>query len=650
MRLHVRALVLTDRNGETVAILVADLPHLSPNLHRQTADRVAKQTGIGADRLILSATHTHAGPGHHYAERQYNQYVSQVAGYDPAMVEFLVSRFAQAILDAHGRLRAARIAWRMTPVWGHTRNRSYDAYVRNKPEGAPPFPPPAGLEPARVAVDPTWTMLRVDTLGADGAHHPAGAFSIFAFHGTGNPPDNDLFDPDIQGIVNRRVERHIDSLNGRHPTFGTEAIHLLANGTEGDISPDWPPNSRCDLPLLRPTIGPGGPRTPPAPWEWRQTPRAHVALCLATARAYVNAVGDTLGRRAAALFDSIGAKLTDTHRIAVAFRTVRLRGYHGLCADPAIGASTAAGAEDGPTRLRGWRLFGFFSFGFEEGGRAVRKDPRNSCQREKHVLGEGMQRKSFGPFSGEHGLPEVAQLSVVRIGDLLLAVVPAEVTTVAGAAMKRAVRDSAHAHGLVPNGVAVIGLTNGYIQYATTDAEYSAQDYEGGSTLYGPKSAAVLAQELGRLAGQLGDAGGRSPVNVVDSLTAYPGDPISVLPDSAAGPPVQDVQRAFLALTCLGDTVVARWRDVYPGRLVPANEWVVQIERTSDGRWEPVVRDDDPYLEVRALGPAKGGGYLWELRWDAHPFPTGQVRVVLLPRSLLPAVVSGSCMRTARDQ
>jgi hypothetical protein len=53
---------------------------------------------------------------------------------------------------------------------------------------------------------------------------------------------------------------------------------------------------------------------------------------------------------------------------------------------------------------------------------------------------------------------------------------------------------------------------------------------------------------------------------------------------------------------------------------------------------------------VRALGPAKGGGYLWELRWDAHPFPTGQVRVVLLPRSLLPAVVSGSCMRTARDQ
>jgi neutral ceramidase len=315
-----------------------------------------------------------------------------------------------------------------------------------------------------------------------------------------------------------------------------------------------------------------------------------------------------------------------------------------------IGTSTAAGAEDGVTRLRGWRLFAIFPIGFEEGGSAVRKNPQNSCQREKRVLGDGMQQKSFGPFSGQHGLPDVAQLSVVRIGDLLLAAVPAEVTTVAGAAMKRAVRDSAHAHGLIPNGVAVIGLANGYIQYVTTDAEYGAQDYEGGSTLYGPKSAAVLAQELGRLAGQLGDAGGKSPVNVVEALTAYPGEPISVLPDSGAGPPVRQVKREFLALSCSGDTVVARWRDVYPGRLVPADEWVVQIERNSGGGWEAVVRDDDPYLEVRGLGPAKGRGYLWELRWDAHGLLTGQVRVVLLPRSLLPTVISGSCMWTASDR
>ena len=80
LRLYARALVLEDRVGEKVAILVADLGHLSPNLHRLTAERIRESTGIGADRLIVSATHTHAGPGHHYAEREYNQGNSQVSG------------------------------------------------------------------------------------------------------------------------------------------------------------------------------------------------------------------------------------------------------------------------------------------------------------------------------------------------------------------------------------------------------------------------------------------------------------------------------------------------------------------------------------------------------------------------------------------
>lgn len=640
LRLHARAMVLEDASGEKVAILVADLGHLSPNLHRLTADRVRQATGIGADRLILSVTHTHAGPAHHYGEREYNQHISQVIGHDPAMVEFLVARFARAIRDAYEHLRPARAAWGMTPVWGHTRNRSYDAYLRNKPAETPPFPPPAGLDPFRVAIDPTWTMLRVDTLGPDGAPHPAGAFSVFAFHGTGNPPDNDLFDPDIQGIVNRRVERHLDKLNGQSPAFGTNAVHLLGNGAEGDVSPDWPLQSRCDPPSLRPMVGPGGPRTPPAPWEWHEPSRPHVAFCLAAARAYVNAVGDTLGRRAAALFDSLGARLTAAVQIAAAFRTVPLRGNPGLCEDPLVGTATAAGAEDGFTRVRGWRLFGLFRIGFEEGGSSVRRNARSGCQREKEVLGAGLQKKSFGPFPGEHGLPEVAQLSVVMIGDLLLAAVPFEVTTAAGAYLKRTVRDSARAHGMTVSGVAVLGLANGYVQYVTTDAEYGAQLYEGGSTLYGPQTAAVLAQALGRLAVDLGEAGGRSPRNVVDSLTVYPGESTAVLPGSTQGPPAENITREFLALVCTGDTVVARWNDVYPGRLVPADGWVVQIERESG---EPLVRDDDPYLEVRALRPARKRGYVWELRWDRHGLYSGPVRIVLLARGPLAQIKSQSC-------
>ena len=643
LRLYARALVLEDRAGEKVAILVADLGHVSPNLHRLTAERIRESTGIGADRLIVSATHTHAGPGHHYAEREYNQGNSQVSGYDPAMVDFLVSRFTRALLDAYRQRRPARIAWGMTPVWGHTRNRSYDAFLRNEPKWAPPSQPPDSLDTARTAVDPTWTMVRVDTVGGPGndQHYPAGAFSIFPMHGTGNPAANELLDPDIHGIVDRVVERHIDSLNRRRPSSGTEAVHLLANGTEGDVSPNWPLDSRCRTPDLRPTLGPGGPRTPAAPWDWLDPPRTHVALCLATARTYVNAVGETLGRRAAALFDSLGGRLTDTVSIGVAFRALSLRGHDGLCRHPELGTSVAAGAKDGPTRVRGWKLFGMFPIGLEEGGSAAKKHPKG-CQQKKQVLMAALhiQRRVIG----EHGLPEVAQLSLVRLGDLLLAAVPAEVTTVAGAEIKRAIQDSARANRFPADSVAVIGLANGYIQYVATAAEYAVQDYEGGSTLYGPESAAVLAGELGALAGELGRMAGRSPPNPVPPLTAYPGEPKDILPRADAGHPPELIERAFLALSCRGDTVAARWLDAYPGRLTPADTLVLRIEAYSDREWHPVAWDDDPYVEVRAVKP-KGKRYVWEVRWDRRR-ARDTVRVVLLARESLPQV-SDSCPRRA---
>src|SRR5206468_164515 len=93
------------------------------------------------------------------------QSTSQVVGYDSAMVEFLVSRLARAVLDAQRDLRLARVAWSATAVWGHTRNRSYQAFLRNKPEWTPPAPVTPGLDPTHRAVNPLWTLLRVDQRG-----------------------------------------------------------------------------------------------------------------------------------------------------------------------------------------------------------------------------------------------------------------------------------------------------------------------------------------------------------------------------------------------------------------------------------------------------------------------------------------------------
>src|SRR2546427_1033107 len=293
VHLYARALLLEDGTGERVALVVADLPQVTPNLPRLTALRIADSTGVGADRLVIAATHVHAGPGHFYAERQYNQSTSQVEGYDSVMVEFLVSRFARAVLDAQRDLRPARMAWGATAVWGHTRNRSYEAFLRDKPEWTPPAPVTPGLDPTHRAVNPLWTLVRVDQRGrgVDSAYRPAGAFSVFAVHGTADAPENELLDAGIHGIVERGLERHVGSLSGR----GT-GYHLVANGAEGDVSPDWPAQSRCGPPALRPVVGPGGPRTPPAPWQWRDPAPAWMALCLAAARRGTTPSRQGLGR------------------------------------------------------------------------------------------------------------------------------------------------------------------------------------------------------------------------------------------------------------------------------------------------------------------------------------------------------------------
>jgi len=623
VHLYARALLLEDRAGERVALVVADLPQVTPNLHRLSAQRIRDSTGIGADRLVIAATHVHAGPGHFYAERQYNQSTSQVAGYDSSMVEFLVSRFARAVLDAQRDLRPARVAWGATAVWGHTRNRSYEAFLRNKPEWTPPAPATPGLDPTHRAVNPLWTLLRVDQRGrgADSAYRPAGALSVFALHGTADAPENELLDAGIHGIIERGLERHVDSLSGRGAGY-----HLVANGAEGDVSPDWPAQSRCGAPALRPVVGPGGPRTPPLPWEWRDPAPAWMGLCLAAARRYVNTAGDSLATRAAALFDSLGPGLRGDLRIGVAFRTLRLKGDPRLCPYPEAGSSTMGGAEDGRTRLYQWRLLGIFPIGLEEGGHAIRPNPHD-CQREKRVAMGGLQRKLV---VGQHGLPEVAQLSVIRLGDLVLGVVPAELTTRAGAQIEHAIADSARAAGLAPRAVTMVGLANGYMQYVTTDAEYGEQTYEGGSTLYGPTTAAVLAEELGKLAGLLVRSGA-SPVNPVDSLIGYPGTSSAIMPRRTAGPPPERVTRAVLSQTCSGDTLVVRWRDLYPGRLVPADGPVLRIERLAGEHWEVVAWDGDREVEIRAQRSLGGRGYVWEARWH-HPVRAGPFRVVLVAR------------------
>jgi neutral ceramidase len=77
----------------------------------------------------------------------------------------------------------------------------------------------------------------------------------------------------------------------------------------------------------------------------------------------------------------------------------------------------------------------------------------------------------------------------MRLGQLAIAVVPTELTTMAGRRLRKAVRARLVAAGVLDaeHGVVVAaGLANGYADYTTTYEEYQQQRYEGGSTIFGP--------------------------------------------------------------------------------------------------------------------------------------------------------------------
>lgn len=642
-RLYARALVLEDPAGERVAFVVADLPMLSPNLHRLAAERITPETGIGADRLVISATHTHSGPGHHYGERQYNQNATRLPGYDPYLADFLVTRIAEAVLRAWRDLAPARAAWGFQDLRGFTRNRSYGAYCRNPAERRTACPDPI---PSRIpdslltrAVDTRWAMLRVDQDAGGGSYRPVGAFSVFAIHGTATPSVTTLLDGDIHAVVERRLEQRIDEeLNGLPAGFTPRALHLFANGTEGDVSPNRDPETtQCPVPSL---VAPRseGPRTAASPWEWVDADEATLRRCSAAARRFIDSAGRIMGDSAFAHFRRLGQRLSSDIRIARAFTTVRLPGHAGLCARGTVGTSTAAGASDVPTRVAGWKLLGLFSLGFEQGGSAI-KHPPKGCQGAKQVLLGAAQPMLI---AGEHGMPEVAQLSLVRVGGVLLGAIPAEATTTTGLLLREAILRGADPGRTRGDSAVIVGLANGFIQYVTTEHEYREQTYEGGSALYGPRTAQVLGAEVEALARDLAAAAPASPSATVTPLTAYPGEPLEIMPRGTATPALSGPPRLLSAACGRDGALRLGWLDEPPGRLVPADGQLLAIEERRGAGWAPFAWDDMSDVVVEAVRPRGRAGYEWRVTLSrATGEKTLRLRVLARERGLARGFTSG---------
>ena len=215
-RLRARAIVLR-KGDQKYALAQADLGGLPYTLVQEVASRI-KKTGIDAQHILLSATHSHSSVGAIWpADNNGYAFVGGDA-FDPRVFDSTAQGIAEAITRANAKLKPAKVGFGTADATGASRNRSFEAFQRNVDIPKDP------AEQRAASVDPTVTVLRVDN-AKNGK--PMALWSNFAVHPTSFGDGNLLFSGDNAGIAARLAEKAI----------GKGVVDVWTNGAQGDISP-----------------------------------------------------------------------------------------------------------------------------------------------------------------------------------------------------------------------------------------------------------------------------------------------------------------------------------------------------------------------------------------------------------------------------
>ncbi|GAC1655527.1 MAG: neutral/alkaline non-lysosomal ceramidase N-terminal domain-containing protein [Gemmatimonadaceae bacterium] len=632
-RLFARAMYLEDRRGERVAIVSLDLGESSIVLHRRVADSVFVKIGLGADRLLLSATHTHSGPSHFFGIPAFDELGSAVSGYDHVLTDTLVARLTRAILLAYHTRQQARAAWGLTPVWGFTRIRSFPAYQRNpstvRASLHSRFTPDPRLPAREAGVDPTLGMLRVDLWDSVARRYRrAAAFSVFAIHGTVLGGGQSFYDADVQGRISTLMEQYMDTAG---PVHAPRAVHLLVNGGEGDVSPEADPATRCPTPRLVRSGGRRGPRGASFETVWRIVPRDMVreTLCVPLALREMKRVAAGIATEARSLYDRLEGKLGDDLIIQTAVAVLRAGTVdpagHRLCS-PTEGVATVLGAEDGWTRLRwDWSLLAADSVAYAPLPSTARATGASECQ--------GAKRNFLGRFqfivAGRHALPDHAQLALVRLGPVALTFVPGEPTTHAAWTMRRATASVLFGPSSSADSVLMVSLTNGYVQYITTPDEYALQLFEGAATIYGPDELIVFTDAFRELAGQLAVPGTLPRPTTLDNIGGWSKPAASITRwDEHPNPSTNARPWRELSTAATANEVRVRWIGPSPSAFYTSEGPSIFFEHRFAGGWLPVAWDNLPEVEV-SIERRPHGFAMYDVAWKPDPPQSSPVRVRL---------------------
>lgn len=577
MRLWSRAFVIaTPCNGKRVVFVSADLGQVFQGVKQKVMERLRARYGdLYSDaNVMISATHTHSGPGGH---SHYALYNLSILGYDAQGFEAIVDGIYKSIIRAHDNVTPGTIRMAGGQLLDASFNRSPLAYAEN---------PPAERASYAHDTDKAMTVLRLDE--ANGA--AAGMISWFAVHATNIGNQNKLISGDNKGLASYLFERRKGTNYAANKSF----VAAFANSNEGDVSPNlWGvPDNVHDF--QRNAIIAG-----------RQLDRAQALYDGATSLLS----GGINFRHAYVNFSQLPVAATWTDGA----------GPQQTCR-AAIGVSMVAGApEDGPG-------VPFIPEGMVWDGVSwppitiVPED--QACQEEKIIL---VPTGNMTPFPWT---PEVLPVQIATIGNLAVVAAPFEITTMAGRRLREMVAET-----LAPAGVThvvIAGLANAYAGYIATREEFALQHYEGASTHFGPHTLAALMQEANRVAVSLRDGTTIAPGPTPRDLSGNQSTLITgvVFDDKPLFVSFGSVQSDAAASYQRGQTARAVFWGGHPKNNLKTQGTFLEVQRKVNNVWVTVARDWDP--ETRYIWQRDGIANSkitieWDIPLDA---PTGQYRLV----------------------
>lgn len=604
-RLWSRAFVIGDTTtNKRVAIVSADIGFITQGIKQQVMAKLKNTYGdlYRDENVLLSATHTHSGPGgySHYALYNITSY-----GYIEQNFNCIVEGIYNSIVRATGNLEPGSIEINSGRLDGVSINRSPQAYDNNPAQ-----------ERAQYTdnVDKEMTVISFKNTNGD----LLGEYNWFPLHATSMGNDNKLISSDNKGYASYLYEKEMKTDYKSNKNF----VAAFGQSYSGDVSPN----------IYGGTTGYGNN-------DFESTAYAGEKQYL-KAKELVNSAATRVSGEIEykhSYIDFSNINIDPKYSDGTPRRTY----------PAAIGYSFAAGAEDGPSGVSMFhegmtaddypidgsqnsilitsvqKAIGIFPYFDTIIG--TKYPELWEVHYPKPILFATSQGKPY-PWT-----PEVLPIQIIKIGNLSIIAVPSEVTTMSGRRLIKTIKQTLDKES--PNNKVVLsGVSNSYAEYIATPEEYDLQHYEGASTHFGKWTLNAYIQEFDKLANAIVNntevPSGPTPRNLINDQMCYQTD--VVLDNTPIGKKFGDIEQNVKTTYKAGETATVSFWSGHPKNDLKTQSTYLEVQKRSGNQWITVATDNDfetkyQWKRIDSVWGTSLSIISWDIPKDVVP---GEYRIV----------------------